>query len=184
MDIGQYQKDRALELKKFRKEYSDLKSVYSQLLTQAVYETDTGKQAELVKQILSTNSGLAQHVREFVQSSRGKFDPALISELTADIIRYQKEFEAIQSASDKAVALQNILNKEKNQLNDLHSQFNIWLGVLLGAIVIILLLIFRTSLKQLSQAAENLMSSTSMTDSADWSDSTLPDEKLYRISPV
>jgi len=100
MDISQYQKNRSSELKKFRKEYSDLKKVYSQLLTQAVYETDTAKQAELVKQILSTNSSLAQHVREFIQTSRGKFDPAVISELSADIIRYQKEFEAIQSASD------------------------------------------------------------------------------------
>lgn len=184
MDISQYQKDRASELKKFRKEYSDLKSTYSQLLTQAVYETDTGKQAGLVKQILSTNSGLAQHVREFVQSSKGKFDPALISELTADIIRYQKEFDAIQSASDKSAALQNILNKEKIQLNELHSQFNIWLGVLLGGIVIILVLIFKTSLTQLSQAAENLVSSTSMTDSGDWSDPSLSGETLYRIAPV
>jgi len=184
MDISQYQKDQASELKKFRKEYSDLKSIYSQLLTQAAYETDTGKQAELVKQILSTNSGLAQHVRDFVQSSRGKFDPALISELTADIIRYQKEFDAIQSASDKSSALQNILNKEKIQLNELHSQFNIWLGVLLGGIVIILILIFKTSLTQLSQAAENLMSSTSTSDLGGLSDSTLADERFYRISPV
>jgi hypothetical protein len=184
MDISQYQKDRASELKRFRKEYSDLKSTYSQLLTQAVYETDTVKQAGLVKQILSTNSGLAQHVREFVQSSKGKFDPALISELTADIIRYQKEFDAIQSASDKSAALQNILNKEKIQLTELHSQFNIWLGVLLGGIVIILVLIFKTSLTQLSQAAESLMSSTSMTDSGDWSDPSLSGETLYRIAPV
>jgi hypothetical protein len=167
MDISQYQKDRASELNKFRKEYSDLKNTYSQLLTQAVYETDSGKQADLVKQILSINSGLAQHVRDFIQSSRGKFDPALISELTADIIRYQKEFDSIQSASDKAAALQNVLNKEKNELDSIHYQFNIWLGVLLGGIVIILILIFRTSLKQLSQAAESLVSSTSMTDSED-----------------
>ena len=176
MDISQYQKDRAAELKKFRKEYSDLKSTYSQLLTQAVYETDLGKQSELVKQILSINSGLAQHVREFVQNSKGKFDPALISELTADIIRYQKEFEAIQSASDKAVALQDILNKDTKDLTDLHSQFNIWLGVLLACIVIILVLIFKTSLSQLSQAAASLMSSTSTTESGDLADSGLADE--------
>jgi hypothetical protein len=184
MDISQYQKDRESEMKKFRKEYSDLKSTYSQLLTQAVYETDPGKQAELVKQILSTNSALAQHVREFVQGSRGKFDPAIISELTADIIRYQKEFDSIQSASDKSSALQNILNKEKIQLADLHSQFNIWLGVLLGAIVIILVLIFKTSLTQLSQAAESLVSNTSTTDLGGLSDPSFADERFYRISPV
>jgi hypothetical protein len=184
MDITQYQNNRESELKTFRKEYNDLKAQYSQLLNQAVYETDTGKQADLVKQILSINSGLAQHVREFVKGSRGKFDPALISELTADIIRYQKEYDAIQKSSDKANALKDVLNADKNQLNDIQSRFNIWLGVLLGGIVVVLVLIFRTSLIQLKQAAENLMSSTSMTDSEYLSESPVPDETLYRISPA
>lgn len=185
MDITQYQKNRAAELQSFRKEYEDLKKQYSSLLTQAVYETDTKKQAELVKQILSINSGLAQHVREFIKGSKGKFDPALISELTADIIRYQKEYEAIQKASDKTNALRTILDNDKNQLKDIQSKFNIWLGVLLGGIFIVLVLIFRTSLIQLKQAAENLMSSTSTTGSEYLSEPALPaDEPLYRISPA
>jgi hypothetical protein len=184
MDISQYQKDRASELAAFQKEYAEIKVQYTSSLTQAVFETDSTKQSELVKQVLTINSNLAQHVRDFVQGSKGKFDPALISELTADIIRYQKEFEAIQKSSDKSSALQDILNKEKSQLNNLHSQFNIWLGVLLGAIVVILILIFKTSLSQLSQAAESLMSSTSMTDLEDLSEQSFPDERFYRISPV
>ena len=184
MDIGRYQSDRASELKAFKKEYSDLKLNYTTLLSQAVYETDTGKQAELVKQILNTNSGLAQHVRDFVQQSQGKFDPVLISELTADIIRYQKEYQSIQESADKSIALKNVLNREKNELNALHSQFDIWLGVLLTGIVIVLVLLFRTSLKQLQQAAESLMSSTSMTESEDLIGVTPPDETLYKISPV
>jgi Tfp pilus assembly protein PilO len=161
MDINTYQKAREAELKAFRKEYNDLKRQYNQLLSQAVYETEPTKQAELVKQILTTNSELAKHVREFIQGSRDRFDPKMISELTADIIRYQQDYEAIQHSSDKSKALNEILNKEKIELKSVHEQFNWWIGFLLGGIVIVLLLIFRTSLKQATQARDALRPSTS-----------------------
>jgi hypothetical protein len=161
MDINKYQKEREIALKAFRKEYEDMKIQYSQLLSQAIYESEPSKQAELVKQILATNSGLAQHVRDFIQSSRDKFDSKMISELTADIIRYQQEYQAIQQASDKTKALNDVLNKEKNELKTIHEQFNIWLGLLLGGIVVVLFLIFRTSLRQATKALESLTSSTS-----------------------
>jgi len=161
MDINTYQKAREAELNSFRKEYDDLKRQYNQLLTQAVYETEPTKQADAVKQILSTNSELAKHVREFIQGSRDKFDPKMISELTADIIRYQQDYDAIQHASDKSKALNEVLNKEKIELKGIHEQFNWWLSLLLGGIVIVLFLIFRTSLKQATKALESLMPSTS-----------------------
>lgn len=169
MDITKYQKARDAELKEFRQEYDDLKKQYNQLLTQAVYETESSKQAELVKQVLTTNSGLARHVREFIQSSRDKFDPKMISELTADIIRYQQDYEAIQQTSNKSKALDEILNKEKIELTSIHQQFNIWLGLLLGGIVIVLFLIFRTSLRQATQALGSLTSSTSTSGMGDLS---------------
>uniref|UniRef100_A0A6C0F471 Uncharacterized protein n=1 Tax=viral metagenome TaxID=1070528 RepID=A0A6C0F471_9ZZZZ len=164
MDINQYQKDRARELNVFQKDYTQLKTQYTSRLTQAVHETDSTKQAELVKQVLSINSELAQHVREFLQSSKGKFDPALISELTADIIRYQKEFEAIEKSSDKAKALKSVLYKQEEELSILHKSFNIYLGIFLGLIAVVLLLIFRTSITQMTQAVVETASSTSTTD--------------------
>ena len=108
-------------------------------------------------------------MREFIQGSRDKFDPKMISELTADIIRYQQDYEAIQHASDKSKALNEVLNKEKIELKSIHEQFNIWLGLLLGGIVIVLFLIFRTSLKQATKALESLMPSTSTTGMGDLS---------------
>ena len=161
MDINTYQKAREAELNAFRQEYNDLKRQYNQLLSQAVYETEPTKQAELVKQILTTNSELAKHVREFIQGSRDKFDPKMISELTADIVRYQQDYNAIQHSSDKSKALNEVLNKEKLELKSIHEQFNWWIGFLLAGIVIVLLLIFRTSLKQATKALESLMPSTS-----------------------
>jgi hypothetical protein len=167
MDINQFQKDRTADLNKFHNEYSNLKRNYVQFLTQAVYETDPGKQADLVKQVLSTNSELAKHVREFIQSSGSKFNPAVISKLTSDIIHYQKEFKSIQEASNKTTALQNVLYKEKIELQKVHSEFNLWLVLLLSSIFIILVLVFKTSLTPLPQLVDPLESNTSMLDSVD-----------------
>jgi hypothetical protein len=182
MDINQYQKDRAADFKKFQLEYGDLKLQYSQLLTQAAYESDPGKQAELVKLITMVNSNLAQHVREFIQSAQGKFDPVVISKLTNDIIQYQKEIQALKISADKTETLRGILNRDKTQLSEIQEQFNVYLGILLAGIAVVLILLFRTTIKQWSQAAESLMSSTSSFESEQLPD--LPDEQLYKISPV
>lgn len=160
-----------------------MKTQYTSRLTQAVYETDSGKQAELVKQVLSINSELAQHVRGFVQSSRGKFDPALISELTADIIRYQKEFEAIEKSSDKSKALRGILNKEQEELSVLHKSFNMYLGIFLGLITLVLVLIFRTSITQMTQAIADTVSSTS-TSETEYSQGSFLGEDERMTSPL
>ena len=165
MDVLRYQVGRQKELEDFQKEYADLKIQYSQLLTQAAYENDSSKQADLVKQLLSVNSSLAGHVRDFVQKAGGKFDADLISKLTSDIIRYQKEFADIQSSSNKSRTLQLMLNKERNQLVDLDNSFFMWLCILLGLIGIVLMLIFTRSIGQLWKASTDLASSISTPES-------------------
>ena len=165
MDILRYQVGRQKELEDFQKDYADLKIQYSQLLNQAAYENDSGKQADLVKQLLTVNSTLASHVRDFIQRSSGKFDPNLISTLTSDIIRYQKEFADIQSSSNKSRTLQLMLNKERNELVDLDNSFFMWLCILLGLIGIVLMLIFTRSITQLWKATEDLASSISIPES-------------------
>jgi hypothetical protein len=164
MDIGRYQADRQKELERFQKDYSDMKKQYSELLSKAVTTSDPKIQSEVIRQVLSVNSNLAQHVRDFIQESGGKFDQSMISKLTADIIKFQKEYDEIQKSDDKTRALDGILNKERNFLKDLHSQFNIFLGLLLAMIVIIIGLIFKTSITQMSRAAADLLPSTSSPD--------------------
>ena len=90
MDIQQYQKDRASELKSFKKDYDDLKVQYTSMLTRAIYEKDPDNQNELIKQVLDINTQLASHVRDFVGQANGKFDPKTISDLTSEIVAYQK----------------------------------------------------------------------------------------------
>ncbi len=182
MNLRNFQSQRDQELVSFQKEYSELKTQYNTFLNQAVYEPNPEKQAELVKQILSINSGLAKHVRDFIQNSREKFDHSLITKLTQDIIRYQKDFEQIQNSSDQAETLRDVLYKEKNELNALHTQFNIWLWVLLGSICLLLVLIFRTSIKQMLKQQEIL--EPSIASSVFEPPDLQPPERLYTISPV
>jgi hypothetical protein len=164
MDIQQYQKDRATELKAFKKEYNDLKVQYTALLTQAIYEKDPDAQNELVKQVLDINTQLASHVRDFVGQANGKFDPKTISDLTKEIIAYQKEYAEIKSATNRTEVLQRVLNRETETLNTIMGEFNIFFYMLLGMILIIVMLIFMTPGPP-AQPLIPQLSSTSMFDS-------------------
>jgi hypothetical protein len=144
MDIQQYQRDRDAELQQFKKEYTSLKVEYTRLLSKAIYEPDPKAQEDLVKQILEVNSQIATHVREFL-GKPAKFDPKTISDLTKDIVMYQTEYSEIKNAENRNKTFHSILNKETVKLTQLRSEFNIFLGCLLGGIVIIVILIFRTS---------------------------------------
>jgi len=140
MDITQYQKDRAAELKVFRQEYTELKNKYDRLLNQAIFDN----RDDLVAQILEVNTQIAQHVREFVDQSQGKFDPQTISDLTQEIIRYQREYEEVKSSQDRKKTFQKILNKRTHQLYEARNEFNFFLSLLLSAIAFIVLMIFVT----------------------------------------
>jgi len=144
MDIQQYQKDRAAELKAFKKEYDVLKVQYTSVLTQAIYEKDPDAQNELIKQVLDINSQLAAHVRDFVGQANGKFDPKTISDLTNEILAYQKEYEEIKSATNRTEVLQRVLSRENEKLNIIMGEFNIFFYMLLGMILLIVMLIFMT----------------------------------------
>jgi len=180
MDIIRYQQDRDQDLAVFNKEYKEAKVQYVNMLNQAMHEQEPSKQAALVKQVLSLNSGLALYVREFVSQSRGKFDTAMLDKLTKDILQYQQDFQKIQTSSDKSQTLRGILHKEQDELAALQSTFDFWLFVLLGAIALVLILIFRTSLVQLSKTAESLVSDTSTEEMELPLEE--PDEPLYKIS--
>jgi hypothetical protein len=180
MDIIKYQQDRDQDLALFNKEYKEAKVQYVNMLNQAMHEQEPSKQAALVKQVLSLNSGLAQYVRDFISQSRGKFDTAMLEKLTKDILQYQQDFQKIQTASDKSQTLRGILNKEKIELEALQSTFDFWLYALLGAVALVLILIFRTSLVQLSAAAESLVPDISTEEMELPLEE--PDEPLYKIS--
>jgi len=150
MDLITYQTERDTELIRFKKDYADLKVQYMNHLTDAVYEKDPAAQSTLVKQVLDANSELSTHVRDFLGQSNSKFDSKTISELTQDIINYQKEYSAIKNSENKVTAIHSLLNSRQTELNEIEFQFNIMLGLLGFGILVLLFLIFRTSIAQWS----------------------------------
>jgi len=158
MDITQYQKDRAAELKIFRQEYTELKNNYDRLLNQAIFD----QRDDLVVQILEVNAQIAEHVRDFVGQAQGKFDPQTISDLTQEIIRYQREYEEVKSSRDRKKTFQKILNKQTHQLYEVRNEFNFFLSLLLSGIAFIVLMIFVTPSTPLISVQEFQSPSTSI----------------------
>lgn len=162
MDIKQYQKDRKNELASFKRDYDELKLKYNRLLNEAVYEKDKSIQDQLVKQVLSVNSEIAEHVREFISGSTDKFDTTMIYSLTNELIAYQNEATEIKNSTDKISALQRVLNKKSTKLESIRWEFNMFLSFLIGGIIVVLYLIFTTPTRLERLFPEPLLSSTAM----------------------
>jgi hypothetical protein len=160
MDITQYQKDRASELRAFKEEYTELKNKYKLLLNQAIFD----ERDDLVQEILDVNTQIAAHVRNFIAQAGNKFDPQTISDLTSEIIRYQTEYAELKASRDKKKTFTTILNKQSEKLSKATDEFNFFLAILLGGIVFIVMLIFVTPSTPLIPSEDFLSPSTSMSE--------------------
>ena len=164
MDINQYQKDRESDLQNFKKEYAESKAEYTRLLSLAVYEPDTEKQSELVKQVMELNTQLAAMIRSFIGGSTDKFDPKTISDMTNEIMKYQKEYDELKEKRTKQASFETIYDRENEKLFRTRRQFNIFLSMLLAGIVFIIAMIFITPSGRLISTQEFQSPSTSISE--------------------
>ena len=164
MDINQYQKDRESELQNFKKEYADSRAEYTRLLSSAVYEPDPEKQSDLVKQVMELNTQLSASIRAFIGESSGKFDPKTISDMTNEIIMYQKEYNDLKEGETKQASFQSIYDREEEKLSRTRSQFNLFLSMMLAGIAFIIMMIFMTPSGPLIPTQEFQSPSTSMSE--------------------
>jgi len=138
MDIKQYQLNREQDLQTFKTEYDDLKALYINFLTQAIYDSSK------IEQVLATNKSLSDLVQNFIGESQNKFDVETINNLTEEIIQYQQEYKDLKSSQHKTKVLKTILNKENTRLTDIQTEFTQYLWFFLGGLIILLILIFIT----------------------------------------
>jgi vacuolar-type H+-ATPase subunit I/STV1 len=148
MDLIAFQKSRDAELSTFETEQIGLKQQYNETITNAISETDPDKQSELVKQILDVNKELSDGVREFVskQSQGTPYDEKSVLALTNELIKYQKQYEQINSGNDKIKTLKLILSEDKDKLSSMQTQFNIMLGLTGLGIFLIVFMILKISI--------------------------------------
>ena len=149
MDIKAFEKQRDAELNTFDTEYNSLKQKYTGALNDAIHEEDPQKQAELVTYILEINSNLASEVRAFVSNLGEKYDPKAIQHLTDDLVKYQEEYTKIKQSNDMVKTLELILHADNNKLKGLKFQMNLYVGLLILGIAIIIMLIFWMSIPSL-----------------------------------
>jgi hypothetical protein len=149
MDIISYQKQRDADLKEFEEQYGALKEKYMAAISSAVYEDDIQKQAEFVKTVLELNANLSSEVRAFVSKIGDNYDPKAVQHLTDDLIKYQEEYASIQHANDMTKTLEMILHEDQSKIKDIRFQFNLYIGLLIIGIAIILFYIFWLSMPSL-----------------------------------
>jgi hypothetical protein len=151
MDIKAFTDSRNSQLSDFQKQYTYLKSEYSSAVLSAIQETDPEKQQILISRILSVNQELSTQLKEILgvlNKGSDSFDSKTLSNLTADLINYQKEFQEMQDSSDQVATLKRIHATNSSNLGTALSTYNIYLGVLIFLCVIVVFLVIRASWTQ------------------------------------
>lgn len=151
MDIKEFTDSRNTQLAAFQTQYTYLKSQYSTAVLAAIQETDPEKQQALIQQILAVNQELSSQLKEILgvlNKGSDSFDSKTLSDLTSDLISYQKEFQEMQASNDKVTTLKRIQATNSSNLGSAQTMYNIYLGVLIFLCVVLSYLVIRSSWTQ------------------------------------
>jgi predicted nuclease with TOPRIM domain len=138
MDIKTFYNERQTKLQEFQNEYNELKIQYKNSLQQ--YLEDSSK----LQSVLDVNKQLNDLITEFIGKSGSQFDEQTINDLTNDILLYQQQYKELKNSKNSNEKAQQILNSETITLNDLKYKYNIFLGIFIVCILIIIYYIFIT----------------------------------------
>lgn len=138
MDIKTFFNQRQTNLQEFQNEYNELKIQYRNSLQQ--YLEDSSK----LQSVLDVNKQLNDLITEFIGKSGSQFDEQTINDLTNDILLYQQQYKELKNSKNSNEKAQQILNSETITLNDLKYKYNIFLGIFILCIIIIIYYIFIT----------------------------------------
>jgi hypothetical protein len=138
MDIKTFYNERQTKLQEFQNEYNELKIQYKNSLQQ--YLEDSSK----LQGVLDVNKQLNDLITEFIGKSGSQFDEQTINDLTNDILLYQQQYKELKNSKNSNEKAQQILNSETITLNDLKYKYNIFLGIFIVCILIIIYYIFIT----------------------------------------
>ena len=151
MDIKEFSDSRNAQLAAFQKQYTYLKSQYSTAVLAAIQETDPEKQQTLIQQILAVNQELSSQLKEILgllNKGSDSFDSKTLSDLTSDLISYEKEFQEMQASNDKVSTLKRIQATNNSNLGSAQTMYNIYLGVLIFLCVVLSYLVIKSSWTQ------------------------------------
>ena len=139
MDVKAFEKARADKLNGYKKEYAEKKRDYTITVDAAIQEGDPKQQNDLIQNVLSINSELSDFLRTVIQDisqGDGKINSQTISNLNADLIKYQKEFQAVKQSEDKIKTLKILQATNSGLANTALTTYYIYLSVI-GILVLI-----------------------------------------------
>jgi hypothetical protein len=151
MDIKEFTDSRNAQLADFQKQYAYLKSEYSTAVLAAIQESDSEKQQTLIQRALAVNQELSSQLKDILgvlNKGAESFDSKTLSDLTADLISYQKEFQEMQASSDKLSTLKRIHATNSENLGSVQTMYTVFLGVLIFLCVVVVFLVIKASWTQ------------------------------------
>lgn len=147
MEVQRFRDSRATELADFKKQYDFLRTEYSSALSSAIAEKDPAKQQELIQQVLSLNTRMAEELRGILgtlnKGAKG-FDPKELNALTEDLIQYQKEYAKIEQAQDKVNTLKQIRETTAGKLEKATVMYHMYLILFIVLTATAVFFIFKT----------------------------------------
>jgi hypothetical protein len=149
MDVKKFQDSRKTELDLFKKEYKFLKGEYSRELSSAISESDPSKQELLINKVQQINSELVKELHSLLDNAtkgEGRFKSKELDDLTADIIRYQKEYAEIEKSKNRVETLKIIYSDNTEQLKNAEYIYYIYLAILILISFYICYLVLTTSI--------------------------------------
>jgi hypothetical protein len=151
MDIKEFTDSRNSQLADFQKQYSYLKTEYSTAVLAAIQETDPEKQQTLIERIMAINQELSSKLKEnlsVLNKGSESFDSKTLSDLTADLIAYQKEFQEIQASNDRLTTLKRIQATNSEKLGSVQTTYYSYLASLIFLCLVIVYCVIKSSWTQ------------------------------------
>lgn len=146
MEVKEFRDSRKQKLSDFQSQYTTLKTEYSRLLLAAIQEQDSAKQQDLVQKILSLNAEMSSQLRDILgelNKGSGAFDPKTLTQLTEELIEYQKQYSEIEKGKDRVATLKLIQVSTKERLTNAQSMYYFYLFALVVLCFLIVFLMIR-----------------------------------------
>lgn len=148
MDLQVFDDTRKTDLQNFQTQYSALKTQYSTSISAAIQETDPAAQNTLIQKVLTLNQNMSDAIRGIVtklNQGTSEIDTATVDQLTADLIKYQQDYQTLKQSMDKLQTLKMISATTTDKLMSAVSAYNIYLVALCILSLSVIMLAIRAS---------------------------------------
>jgi hypothetical protein len=143
-----FEDSRKTDLQNFETEYANLKTQYSTAISAAIQENDPASQNTLIEKVLTVNQNLTGAIRNIItklNQGTDQIDSATMDSLTADLIKYQQDYQNLKSSIDKLKTLKMIQADITNKLNAAIWSYTMYLAALCVLCLVIIMLAIRAS---------------------------------------